>query len=970
MNPNCGALASCRERITERTWLSMPSFGRCEAEANEPKNLLWSQHMNVRRIHRLGQIGVLIIISIRAVAVPISPGTTELRNGWRLASAWNVVQDGGLISESSYDASRWYEIHAMPATVLEILQEDSVYPNLYFGKNLTETVPRDLFRQDWWYRTVFTVPPTHSTHWLVFKGINYRAEIWLNGERLANNREVAGMYSAFEFNVTGKVKPGAENVLAVKVTPEQSLEDIDGVELADSWFDWINSKYLGIRLPDQQIGISYVPDRNAGIWKQVYLRNTDEVEIRNPYVQSDLPLPSTRTAALTVYCDLQNGSGSRIEGTLSGEILREGKIPVRIEQRVTLAPGDTREVVFAPENFQQLTIANPDLWWPYQWGPANLYGLKLQFSIGDRTSDSAQIKFGIRKITQHRDSDQRFPALGGGGNFYLKINGIDFLVRGADYAPDLLYRYSEAREASVLRYVKDMGLNLLRWESKISSEHILDLADEEGIPVMMGWMCCNQWEKWDQWDAEDHRVARASLRSQIHNLRPHASVVMWANGSDGLAPVEVRNDYRRILSELHWEDAVVDTVSSFNKDSNGNIVWDGIRMQGPYSWRPPSYWFDKRYQGSSGACAEQGDNESIPPYESLRKFIPADKLWPMNNWWFYHAGSTERNNTLANAALVIEKRYGPSKNAAEFAEKAQIAHYENTRAQFEAFAANGWDDHKMTMYWMLNSPWPSFFGHIIDYYLKPGGAYYGAKKGLRPVNIVYDYYAEGDRTKARIFVVNQTLTPLSGLQASVALLDLDGVVKFSSQAEQVAVRPTSSVAVLAVPRVKGLPPVFFVRCQLRERDGRLLAENVYWQAGTDDELVPPDKENAFDSSQLTWADLSPLNHMKAARTSATAEGQEAEGWSTVTVKLRNESNVPAFFVRAEIVNSTDGNEILPITWTDNYVTLFGGESITLQAHYRVADSDGMQPLVRVEGHNLPMRTEKLPTTSTPNANRP
>jgi len=387
-------------------------------------------------------------------------------------------------------------------------------------------------------------------------------------------------------------------------------------------------------------------------------------------------------------------------------------------------------------------------------------------------------------------------------------------------------------------------------------------------------------------------------------------------------------------------------------------------MQGPYSWRPPSYWFDNRYQGSNGSCAEQGDNESIPPYESLKKFIPEDKLWPINDWWFYHAGSTERNNTLANVSLVVEKRYGPSKNAAEFAEKAQIAHYENTRAQFEAFAANGWDDHKMTMYWMLNSHWPSFFGHIIDYYLKPGGAYFGAKKGLRPVNIVYDYYAAGYRTKAKIFVVNQSLTPLSGLQASVALIDLDGVVKFSAKAEQVGVRPTSSVVALEVPWVKDLPPVFFIRCRLGDRDGHLLAENVYWQSSTTDELLPPDKENAFDSSQLAWADLTALNNMKAAKISATGAAKEADGWSTVTVRLRNETNVPAFFVRAEIVKGASGDEILPVTWTDNYVTLFGGDSMTLEAHYRVADSGGTAPLVRVQGHNLAMMTEKLDESST------
>lgn len=900
----------------------------------------------------------LVILLADVMAVPVSPNTTELKDGWRLESSWNVVQDGRPISKISYDDSKWHKIVSMPATVLQILQEDGTYPNLYFAKNLTEKVPRDLFRQDWWYRTVFKVPGDHPYHWLVFKGINYRAEIWLNGERIANNREIVGMYNSFELNVSGIVKPGADNVLAVKVTPEQAFEDVDGVELADSWFDWINSKYLGIRLPEQQIGISYVPDRNAGVWKQVYLRSTDEVEIRDPYVKSDLPIPQTSPASLTVYCEVQNGSESRVDGILSGEILREGKSAMHLEQPVTLAPGEFREISFAPDKYPQLIIAKPDLWWPYQWGPANLYGLKLQFQIGGRTSDSAQIRFGIRKITQHRDSDNSFPKLGGGGNFYLQVNGIDYLVRGADYTPDLLYRYDENREESILRYVKDMGLNLLRWESKISSEHILDLADEQGIPIMLGWMCCNQWEKWSQWDAEDHRVAQESLRAQIRVLRPHASVYIWANGSDGLAPPEVRKDYNQILTDLHWQNAVVDTVSSFNKDNNGNIIWDGIRMQGPYSWRPPTYWYDNRYHGSNGSCAEQGDNESIPPYESLKKFIPADKLWPLNEWWFYHAGSTERNNTLANAALVVEKRYGASQSAEEFAEKAQLAHYENTRAQFQAFAANGWNNHKMTMYWMLNSQWPNFFGHIIDYYLKPGGAYFGAKKGLQPVSIVYDYFG-GGREKAKIVVVNQTLKPLTELQASVALIDLNGVVKYSTKADRLQVRPNSSAVALEFPWLKDAPAVFFVRCQLRGKSGRLLAENVYWQPSTQDVLVPPDKENAFDSTQAQWADLTALNRMQPAKITVSGSVKDADGWSTATVTIKNNSTVPAFFLRAEIVNGVEGDEVLPITWSDNYVTVFGGESITLHAHYRTADMQRKPPVVRVAGHNLSPLTEKL-----------
>jgi exo-1,4-beta-D-glucosaminidase len=301
-----------------------------------------------------------------------------------------------------------------------------------------------------------------------------------------------------------------------------------------------------------------------------------------------------------------------------------------------------------------------------------------------------------KNLLEKGDQDEQFLEAGKGGNFYLQVNGRDFLVRGGVYTPDLLYRYDPEREAEILRYVKDLGLNMLRWESKISSEHIVELADEQGIPLIFGWMCCNQWEKWDQWSQEDHRVASQSLRSQILMLRPHASVFIWANGSDGLPPPTIQQEYHRILSELHWKNAMVDTVSSFAKGANGERLWDGIHMAGPYSWRPPTYWFSGKYVASRGACAEQGDNEHIPTLDSLKKFIPADKLWPINDTWFMHSGVFGGNATLANIQLALNRRYGPARNVEDFVRKAQLAHYENTHAQFEDFAADGWANHKMT----------------------------------------------------------------------------------------------------------------------------------------------------------------------------------------------------------------------------------------------------------------------------------
>ncbi len=175
---------------------------------------------------------------------------------------------------------------------------------------------------------------------------------------------------------------------------------------------------------------------------------------------------------------------------------------------------------------------------------------------------------------------------------------------------------------------------------------------------------------------------------------PCRSVPM-GNGSDGLPPPPVRDTYHRILTNLHWQNAVVDTVSADARDRNGNVQWDGIQMQGPYSWRPPSYWFSGRYVGAQGSLAEEGDNENVPPYESLQKFIPADNLWPINEYWFFHAGASTGNSGLLSTQLALNRRYGPSSSAKEFAKKAQLGLYEDTRAQFEDFAANGWATHKM-----------------------------------------------------------------------------------------------------------------------------------------------------------------------------------------------------------------------------------------------------------------------------------
>jgi exo-1,4-beta-D-glucosaminidase len=880
-----------------------------------------------------------------ATAAEDSPNLTELRSGWRLTSARNVTAEDSLVSQPGFDASTWYEAQHMPATVLQILQENGVYKNLYYGMNLA--TPGDLWKQDWWYRTTFAAPPGRAVYNLIFKGINYRADIWLNGHRIANSFTAVGMYNEFEFNVTKFMVPGGSNVLAVKVTPEQSLEGENGIELADSWLDWINWKYLGYRDPQKHVNISFVPDRNAGLWKRVFLSSTGAVTIRNPYVATDLPLPATSPASLTIYCDLNNNTSRPVSGTLSGEIIRPGKPVIRFEQKVQLFRDQSKEVSFAPSQDPQLTVADPDLWWPYQWGKPNLYHLRLDFKAdnNDQISDSQAIDFGIRKITQARDADNSFPEIGSGGNFYLRINGRDYLIRGGVYSPDLLFRNDPERDATIMRYAKDLGLNLLRWELKIADDTMIERADREGMPVMLGWMCCAQWEHWELWNAEDQWVARASLRARIRELRSHPSVVIWANGSDGLPPDPVLNDYHEILKEEHWQNAMVDTVSHVNRS------WSGIHMAGPYVWRPPYYWFSDRYGPARGSSAEEGDNETIPPLDSVRKFIPSDKLWPINEDWYFHSGANEGNNTLENIQRVIEKRYGPSSNVEDFTKKAQLAHYEDVRAQYEAYATH-WDNRKMMIHWMMNNPWPSFFGHLFDDYFKQGGGYFGAKTALRPVNVVWDYYASGDRSLAKLYVVNHTAEAHSHMKVAMEFFNLDGSRKYFTEISNFSVGPGTSREAMTVPRIPNVGPTYLVRAVVMDAADSVLAENVYWASTTDDDLGPSRNDEQFKTSLAAWADMSALNTMPRGDVNVSAEMSESNGKTRVAITLANPTNHVAFFLRAEVTNGADGQEILPNTYSDNYITVFPHETRTVVATFDSSLLSGRTPGLRVEGYNV------------------
>ncbi len=262
----------------------------------------------------------------------------------------------------------------------------------------------------------------------------------------------------------------------------------------------------------------------------------------------------------------------------------------------------------------------------------------------------------------------------------------------------------------------------------------------------------------------------------------------------------------------------------------------------------------------------------------------------------------------------------------------------------------------MTVHWMMNNPWPSLFGHLYDYYFKQGGGYFGAKKGLRPVSVVWDYYATGDRQTARVYVVNQKDEPGEHWKVSVSYYSLDGARKHSAEAKDVSAPAQSAIEALRVERVKDIGPVYFVRCELRDQNGQLLADNTYWSSNTDDDLGEPKNDVQFKTDLTQWADLSALNTMPRAGLTVSVKVATAKAENSATITLTNPTNRIAFFVRTEIVRGEKGEEILPISYTDNYVTLLPHESKTIVAEYRTLPGSGQPQAIRIEGYNVDAQT--------------
>lgn len=849
-----------------------------------------------------------------------------LSDGWKVFSSESTAQSGQVLSTDASFSQNGYAT-SVPATVLGALVENDVYKDPYFGENL-KAIPTDQFKVPWWYTTTFSIEEDLSGLYgmLYFDGINYKANVWLNGNLIADSGLIDGAYKRTSVDVTTAIRKG-ENILAIEVIPP-----VPG-DFSTGFVDWNPAP----------------PDGNMGVFRPVILRLHRGVRVENPFVRSRIDFNDPVSAKLTVSAELSNDADQAIEGVLKGKIG-----DAVFQQPVTLSPGGSKvKVVFTPEDYDPLILSNPKLWWPYQLGEPHLYDLDIRFEVNGVVSSESRTRFGIREIKDYWLEDTH--------RGYM-VNGVKVLIKGAGWTDDLLLMDSHEKIEAQVRYVKHMNMNCIRLEGFWGTDKKLyDLCDEYGILLMAGWSC--------HWEHEIHmgipvnerygavykpddieHVAQA-WEDQLLWLRNHPSIFVWTVASDKVPITELEQKYIDTFAEYDPDRPYLNSTGGVGSDQHVIGLEDviseisgssGVKMLGPYAYTAPGYWYtDTQFGGAYGFNTETGPGAQVPQLESLRKFIPEDQLWPVNEVWDYHCGRYEFS-TINRFITAINERYGTPKDITEFDRKAQAMNYELMRPMFEAFQVN---KKKATgvIQWMLNGAWPKMYWQLYDYYLNPNGAFYATLKACEPLQLIYNY---GNQ---QVYGVNDYQQPVNGLKAHIRGYDIHSKVIFEEIITFDA-EPDSSVSLFQIEKLKDMSTTWFLDLRLYDANEVPISTNFYWLS-TKEEILDYEADLgdfAYHTPSKQYADLRQLNELKSTTVAVSYEVSDAKSGREIVVHLENTGNTIAFMINLKLIDQQTNELILPVFWNDNFVSLLPGEKRTLQAGF---ESDG-QPELQVEGWNM------------------
>ena len=864
--------------------------------------------------------GLFLLLSALPIlrAGPL-PDPLILSSDWKLQDAAKVPSKGEDISKSGFQTSGWYPA-TVPGTVLNTLVNNKVYPEPLYGENnRPDKIPETLCRTPYWYRTTFNAPPSYAgrTVWLNFDGINYTAEVWVNGTPVG---KMKGAFARGIFDVSKLVKLGETATLAVLVTPQPNpgnpiehtvynglgknggISAIDGPTfLCTMGWDWIP----GIR------------DRATGIWQKVYLSAAGPVVIKDPFVSADLSLPKLDSADLKVEVTLQNGNDRPQTGVLKGTI-GEGTEAVAFQQSVEVSATGCTVVTLTPAMKPALRLKNPKLWWPNGFGPQHLYPVNLSFEIDGTISDAAGFKLGIRKIAY---------TVPGTENLTLSVNGVPVVCTGGNWGLDeALKRIPRERLEAQIRMHKQANYTMIRnWVGQSTGEDFYDCCDRSGIMLWDEFFQPNPGDGPNPTDLESYL---ANCREKIVRFRNHPSIAVRCGRNEGHPPDNIDEPLRKMVAEL------VPGTHYQSSSTDGH----GVHSGGPYRWRTP-----QEYYSADCAFKTEIGSVSIPTLEAVQAMMPKKDWEAINNDWVEHdlGRGAAGGDTYPGE---LNRRYGKAANLADFVRKGQLMNYEAFRSMYEGRLARMFNPTTGIITWMSNPAQPSFVWQLYSWDLEPNSALYATAKACELVHIMLNESPSKDKASGHVQVLNQQGHSLSGATASVAVYNLDGTLAYRH--EQKVEAPASATSDLgAVAWPAKLSNVHFVQLKLLGSTGKAISENFYWRE-------TPDQKGLQD-----------LQSLPVVKLQASVKRHDAGGKCLLDVTLRNPAPGIALMVHLQLRRKADGERVLPVIYSDNYVSLTRGESKTITIEAAAADLKGEQPLVVLDGWNVDVIPVVAPASS-------
>ena len=805
-----------------------------------------------------------------------------LSDGWRCQSS--AVTDG-----------TWYEA-TVPSTVMGVLTtqkgKKNEYPNLLEGMNY-KGVDKSRFRVPWIYEKDFRLdglsPQEHVT--LLFEGVGYSANIRLNGQLVASRDSVRGPFRTYELDVTPLARE--HNTLSVEVFAAQPGDPNIGFV---DWNPW-------------------PADENMGIWRPVSVKRSGAVTISHPFVKTRLNLSTLDEAWLTVEADVRNLSGQACSGSLRGEI--EGST---FSVPYTLKPYEQKTLRITADDAPALYVRHPRLWWCYTLGKPELYTLRLHAGSGQQVSDETTVRFGIRETSSFITND---------GYRAFTLNGKRIQILGAGWTDDLFLRDTPDRYRQQLELVRQMNLNTVRLEGFWgTSQALYDLCDEMGILLLAGWSCHWEWEEYLGKPVDPHfggitspadiRLVSDQFADQLRYLRHHPSIIAWFTGSDRLPLPALESEYIRIKNTVDDRPQII-SAKQMESDLTGT---SGTKMEGPYEYVAPSYWYHREAPGGAfGFNTETCTGANLPVRESIEQMI-GPHCWPIDSVWDYHCtSSASAFNNLQVLSQTIAGRYGEATSFDDYLRKASMVGYDGTRAMFDAFryrfpTATG------VVQWMLGGgARPGLYWQLYDYYLRPTAAYYSVRKACEPVQLIYDYL------NREVRAVNSLLHSVT-VTARMKVYGVSGQL-LEQQEKQLTIPANGHADAFTLAPLAEANAYLFL---FQERaGGEASSPNVY-TLSTD--------EDRFDWAKSDWTGTPMLHHASHhAIGAARVEGcrisethRTAYGKTIVTLTVSNPTDRVAYFLRLSL-RTPRGRLIDGVTFSDNYISLEPHTSRTVTCEF-------------------------------------